>query len=63
VWLNFAWMFSFGEWRLGTDAIRYLDENYYADTRLYPSMLYLLGFMDHEYKPENEEFESDPSAD
>ena len=63
VWLSFAWMFGFSEFRLGTDAIRYLDTNYYADTRLYPSMLYLFGLMDHEYQPEDEDFESDPSAD
>ena len=46
-------MFASGEWRLGTDALRALDKNYYADPRMYPSMLYLFGLMDHEHFPED----------
>ena len=47
LWLNFAWMFSYGEFRLGTDAIRYLDNNYWMDPRLLPSMLYIFGLLEH----------------
>jgi hypothetical protein len=48
-----AYMFAFGEWRLGTDAIRHLDNGYWADARLYPSILYLFGIMDHTVWPED----------
>ena len=55
-------MFSYGEWRLGTDAIRFLDNDYYADPRLYPSLLYLFGIMDHEEQPEEIHFNhNDPT--
>lgn len=56
-------MFGSGEWRLGTDAIRYLNNNYYADPRLLPSLLYLFGILDHEEWPESQTYESDPEAD
>ena len=66
VYLMLSWMFSFGEYWLGTDAIRYLEDQneaaYYADPRLLPSLLYLFGLMEHEYKPDNQKFESDPTA-
>ena len=53
LYIGFAWMFSYGEWRLGTDAIRYLDHGYWWDPRLYPSFLYLFGIMDHVEKQED----------
>mmetsp|Transcript_20107 Transcript_20107/g.24779 ORF Transcript_20107/g.24779 Transcript_20107/m.24779 type:complete len:87 (+) Transcript_20107:520-780(+) len=61
--MNFAYMFSFGEWRLGTDAIRYFDNSYYVDTRLYPSLLYIFGLMEHEDQVDYRKFESDETAD
>ena len=48
-----VWSFWAGEWRLGTDALRALDKNYYADPRFYPSMLYLFGLKDHDHFPED----------
>jgi len=63
LYCNFAWMFSYGEWRLGTDALRYLDNDYYADKRLYPSLLYLFGLMDHEDQPEDIKFGEDQEDD
>ena len=72
-WMGFilyAWLassFYYGEWRLGTDAIRWIDfgigKDYYIDPYLYPSILYLVGFLKHEEKPEFEVIENDPSAD
>ena len=53
LYIGFAWMFSYGEWRLGTDAIRYLDHGYWWDPRLYPSFLYLFGIMDHVEKQDD----------
>ena len=53
VYLMLAWIFAFGEWYLGTDAIRYLDNDFYTDEYLYPSLLYLFGLMEHEHKPED----------
>ena len=46
-YLSIASMFVYGEWRLGTDAIRYLDNSYYLDPYMYPSILYLIGFLKH----------------
>lgn len=48
-----AYMFAYGEWRLGTDALRHLDNGYWADARLYPSLIYLFGIMDHTSWPED----------
>ena len=63
LYILFAWMFSYGEWRLGTDAIRYLDHGYYWDPRLYPSFLYLFGIMDHVEKPDDFDYTADMGQD
>ena len=68
-WMGFvlySWLassFYYGEWRLGTDAIRWLDNDYHVDPYLYPSVLYLVGFLKHEDKPVVEVIENDPSAE
>ena len=51
-YLVIASMFIWGEYRLGTDAIRYLDNDYYLDPYLLPSVLYLVGFEHHIERPE-----------
>ena len=60
-------MFSYGEWRLGTDAIRFLraadDKHYWMDPRLYPSLLYMFGLLKHEEEQATEKFENDDSID
>ena len=42
-----AYVFASLEVYYGTDAIRWLDNDYYADPRLIPSLAYLLGFAEH----------------
>ena len=51
-YLVMASMFIWGEYRLGTDAIRFLDNDYYLDPYLLPSILYLVGFEHHIERPE-----------
>ena len=53
VYIYLAYEFSDAEWRLGTDALRYIDSTYYSDPHLYPSLLYLIGAKDHEKKKES----------
>jgi len=55
--------FAMGEYLLGTDAIRYLNNNYYADEHLLPSLFYIFGLVEHEEWPESEKYESDPDAE
>ena len=62
-YMYLTWIGFYGDWRLGTDAIRYLDNDYYADPRLYPSLFYLFGIMSHEYWEEEQNFENDPTAE
>ena len=40
------------EYENGTDAIRYLNNGYYADKYLLPSVLYLTGIVRHREKKE-----------
>ena len=49
------------EYDYGTQAIRYLNNDYYADEKLLPSIFYLLGLAEHQEKVKYE-FESDPSV-
>ena len=63
VYIGFAWMFSYYEWRMGTKAIRYLDNEYYWDKRLYPSFLYLFGILDHVEKPDDVDFVANEDQD
>lgn len=63
MYLFFAYILAFSEWRLGTDALRYINSNYYADPYLYPSMLYLFGIMDHENKIESYDFANEKKED
>ena len=57
-------IFAFGMWKAeydyGTQAIRFLNNDYYADPKLMPSILYLLGVIQHQEKVQYD-FESDPS--
>ncbi len=52
LYLVMASMFVWGEYRLGTDAIRFLDNDYYLDPYLLPSILYVVGFEHHIERPE-----------
>ena len=52
VWL--VYIFASLEVYYGTDAIRWLDNDYYADPYLKPSLFYLLGLAKHEYWDEVE---------
>ena len=63
LYLFFAYIFVYSEWRLGTDALRYINSNYYSDPYLYPSMLYLFGIMDHENKVESYDFAYEKKED
>ena len=38
-----AYFMYFTEYKYGTDALRFLDNNYYADSHLLPSLFYILG--------------------
>ena len=58
-YLIFTWMFYVGEWRLGTDAIRHLDNDFYLDPRLYPSLFYGIGLLSHRPKPIKEIVDED----
>jgi len=37
----------------GTDAIRYLNNGFWADPHLYPSIFYWIGMLEHKSQPEN----------
>ena len=65
-WLSFFGysIFAFGLWKAeyeyGTQAIRYLNNDYYMDEHLVPSIFYLLGLAEHQEQVKFD-FESDPS--
>ena len=55
-WINLSYVLGYlavaaglyyAEYYWGTEAIRYLDNDYYADERLLPSLLYVFGLIDH----------------
>ena len=48
------------ETKFGTDMLRYLDNGYYADETLLPSLLYLFGIIDHVYQDDTV-YEADAS--
>ena len=65
-WLSFLGysLVAFGFWKSeydhGTEAIRYLNNDYYLDEKLLPSVFYLLGLAKHKEKV-TWNFESDPT--
>lgn len=48
------------EYNYGTQAIRYLNNDYYIDEKLLPSVLYVIGFANHVEKVDTD-YESDSS--
>ena len=61
VWM--VYVFASLEVYYGTDAIRWLDNDYYADPYLKPSLFYLLGISEHEYWDEVEYKPDDTQSD
>jgi len=66
-WMSFV-SYSFiayylwrAEYEFGTEAIRYLNNDYYKDPKLLPSILYLLGMREHKVTDELT-YETDPSV-
>ena len=63
LYISFAIIFALNEFRLGTDALRYFDNEYWADEFLYPSLLYFIGVLEHQDRPRSAGFENSDSAD
>ena len=65
-WLSFVGysLTAFGllsaEYEYGTEAIRYLNNDYYKDPRLIPSFFYLIGWAKHQ-ETDSFTFDQDPS--
>ena len=60
-YIVFATILYMIEYNYGTDAIRYLDNDYYLDPKLVPSLFYLAGLTKHIEEIEEEEFVADKS--